>query len=442
MVIQFYIQGAKNPTPIYIRFRDGRSVDLRVKTKLVIGPDNWHVEYSDTQKKEHKAEEKGLSERDKTLLKNLRKKWKPGKPKTNFRDANSKAECITIASRLSTIEKELTDRYNNIQNGAQINSQWLEEYFNPRAHTNSIPNKLVDYFDHYILHKKNEISPASIKKLNVIKQLLIRFQKDSLVEYLIKDVDAEFKLRFENYCLGENYAPNTIARTINFVKTICYHARSNGVETNFQLDSITTKYQKVEKIYLTPDELTLIENVKLDNDNYLNARDWLLISCETGQRVSDFLRFTKDLIRYENDKPLIEFTQVKTGKIMTVPLSKKVMSILNKRNGEFPKGMSDQKYNDYIKEVCKAAKLINKVNGSIVEVIDKEKGIKRKKTGVFEKWQLVTSHIGRRSFSSNNYGKIPTALLIGATGHSSEAQFLNYIGKSDTQKALQLAEYF
>jgi hypothetical protein len=78
----------------------------------------------------------------------------------------------------------------------------------------------------------------------------------------------------------------------------------------------------------------------------------------------------------------------------------------------------------------------------LIKIIDKENSVKRKKSGTFEKWELVSSHIGRRSFSTNNYGKIPTSLLIGATGHSSEKMFLEYIGKTDSQKAIQLAEYF
>jgi hypothetical protein len=55
---------------------------------------------------------------------------------------------------------------------------------------------------------------------------------------------------------------------------------------------------------------------------------------------------------------------------------------------------------------------------------------------------LVSSHIGRRSFATNNYGRIPTSLLINVTGHSTEGMFLEYIGKSNTEKAIQLAEYF
>ena len=66
----------------------------------------------------------------------------------------------------------------------------------------------------------------------------------------------------------------------------------------------------------------------------------------------------------------------------------------------------------------------------------------RKRTGNFEKWELVSSHIGRRSFATNNYGVIPTSALAYATGHKSEAMFLKYMGKNSMDMALVLADYF
>lgn len=300
-----------------------------------------------------------------------------------------------------------------------------------------MPKKLVAYFDYYALHKKSVLAASTYTKLNVNKHLLERFQKATKTEYFIKDVNADFKLSFEEFCKKENYAPNTIARTIKFIKTICYHARNNGMETHFQLNSITARVEKVEKLYLKPEEIELIEKADITLDHLENARDWLIISCETGQRVSDFMRFTKDQIRYESNVPLIEFTQVKTGKIMAIPLSRKVRSILDKRNGNFPRKMVDQRYNLYIKEVCKIAGLTEPISGSRIN-----KEITRKEKGVFPKYELVTSHIGRRSFATNNYGRIPTSLLINVTGHSTESMFLGYIGKTVTEKAKQLAEYF
>src|SRR5690606_34592032 len=117
-----------------------------------------------------------------------------------------------------------------------------------------------------------------------------------------------------------------------------------GLETHQQLDSLRLDRAKVEKTYLTFSELEQIENISNDEltDSLDNAKDWLIISCYTGQRVSDFMRFTDEQIRIENGKHLIEFTQKKTGKNMTVPLHPKVLQILEKRNGKFPYVISDQ----------------------------------------------------------------------------------------------------
>lgn len=398
--IKFFIQSENNPAGIYVRLREGVNIDAKAKTKYAINPNDW----SDTK----------------------------GQP-INLKDESFKK----LNEDLATLSTSLLNHYNKSVNKCTINTRWLKDFINPPQQAETIPNKLVEYFDYYALHKKSTIEASTHTKLNVNKHLVERFQKATKTEYFIKDVDANFKLRFEEYCKKENYAQNTIARTIKFIKTICYHARNNGIETHFQLNSITAKIEKVEKIFLTIDEIEQIQNTYLEFDYLINARDWLIISCETGQRVSDFMRFKKEQIRYEGKVPLIEFTQVKTGKKMAIPLSKKVIKILKTRKGNFPRQISDQRYNEYIKEVCKIAELTKKIKGS-----KQDKETQRKETGLFPKHELVTSHIGRRSFATNNYGRIPTSLLINVTGHSTETMFLEYIGKTVTEKAIQLAEYF
>jgi integrase len=398
--INFFIQSKNSPAGIYVRLREGRSVDAKAKTKFVIKPEDW----SSTK----------------------------GQPK-NLKDEHLKK----LNNELSKLNSKLLTYYNECSGQTTINSQWLKDFISPPQQIGSIPTKLAAYIEYYTLHKKNEVGSSTYKRNNVYKALIKRFEKTTKREYFIKDVNADFKLQFEGYCSQEGYAPNTTARTIKFIKTICYHARSNGIETHFQLDGISAKLRKVEKVFLSLEDLKKIEQKEFEVDYLQNAKDWLLISCETGQRVSDFMRFTKEQIRYESKVPLIEFTQVKTGKRMAIPLSKKVMAILKKRGGEFPRQISDQRYNEYIKEVCKQSGIDETIKGSKVDT-----ETKRKESGTFPKYELVTSHIGRRSFATNNYGRIPTSLLIGATGHSTEKMFLEYIGKSDTEKAMQLAEYF
>ena len=129
---------------------------------------------------------------------------------------------------------------------------------------------------------------------------------------------------------------------------------------------------------------------------------------------------------------------------MTIPIHAKVQKLLDKNKGEFPNRISDQRYNDYIKEVCKIAGIDEEIQGKKQLNISKENETKkiRRVEGVYPKYELVTSHIGRRSFATNYYGDIPTSYLIYVTGHSSEVLFLNYIGKSNKDMALELTKYF
>ena len=246
------------------------------------------------------------------------------------------------------------------------------------------------------------------------------------------------------YCKNEIYSQNTIQRELAIIKTFCKHARFLGIETHPQLDSLRLDKAKVEKIYLTFEDLTKIENNSKNQltDSLDNAKDWLIISCYSGQRISDFMRFTDEQIRKEDGEYLLEFTQKKTNKLTTIPLHPKVLEILQKRNGKFPYEISDQKYNDYIKEVCKIAELNQLIFGSKNAETEPNSKVFRKKSGTYKKWELVTSHIGRRSFATNFYGKIPTTFLINMTNHSSEAMFLNYIGKSNKDLAKETFKYF
>jgi integrase len=376
--------------------------------------------------------------------------WKKYHKSKRLREIEMANKQIEVNNELNKVENHVLNSFNTIE-GRIVDKKWLqteiEYYYNPPQATDSLPKELLLYIDVYVEYKGNELAISTLTKFKGIKGLIERYQIEKGTTVLISEVNLLFKKEFETYCQKQNYAPNTIARAIRFIKTFCKHAQSNGLEVSYQLDSIKSKNVKTEKVYLTFDELEKIEKTEY-KEHLDNAKDWLIISCYTGQRVSDFMRFTKDMIRYEKNKndgklkPLIEFTQKKTGKLMTVPLHKKVIEILKKRDGNFPSPVSDQKYNKHIKVVCEDAKISQLIKGS--KNLETEKGSKvfRKVAETYPKWELVTSHIGRRSFASNFYGEIPTTYLTYITGHSTEVMFLNYIGKSNKDKAMEMTNFF
>ncbi len=336
----------------------------------------------------------------------------------------------------------------NAESMNNINKDWLilqiDNFYNPLKEDEDIPKDLTKYIEYYIDYRIHELASTSIQKFKTIKNKMEKLQQERRKPILISEINDSFKNEFVTYYKKNNYAQNTIQREFTFIKTFCRHARFLGLETSQQLDGLSIDKGKVEKIYLTFDELHKLESIepKKLSESLNNAKDWLIISCYTGQRISDFLRFTANMIRIENGKSLIEFTQKKTNKLMTVPLHKKVLEILEKRNGQFPYSISDQRYNEFIKRVCEIAEINQIVFGSVQKSTDKKSKVYRKEEGFYKKHELITSHIGRRSFATNFYGTIPTSLLINVTGHSTEVMFLNYIGKSNKDKAIELSNYF
>lgn len=357
---------------------------------------------------------------------------------------------------LSNFDIEVRTELNKIKNFVlqntekvhpdSITKEWftntIENYYNQNLADKSIPNEILKFIDYYINERKDEVTPSSIKKFKVVKHKLERFQADKRRIILISEINETFKNEFVEYCKKENYALGTIQRDLVFITTFCNYAYEKGLEVDRNINKLRIKVKRdIKHPYLTPEELEIIEKYNF-NESLDNVRDWLLISCYTGQRVSDFMNFKTEMIRQENGKYLLEFKQQKTNKQMTLPLLPKVVNILNKRNWCFPKPISDQKYNDYLKILCKQAGINEKMKGSKKEEIEPETGIYRKREDIYEKWELVSSHIGRRSFATNYYGKLPTSYLIYMTGHSTEQMFLQYIGKSNKDLAMEIHNYF
>ena len=94
-------------------------------------------------------------------------------------------------------------------------------------------------------------------------------------------------------------------------------------------------------------------------------------------------------------------------------------------------------FNEHIKDVCEAAQLYAPTKGR-----KKLKHNEPTVQGVYPKYEVISSHVCRRSFATNFYGRIPTPILIGITGHGSERMFLLYIGKTTYDNAHQMIEYF
>lgn len=374
--------------------------------------------------------------------------WKDGKCKiTSKRMHPTDIDSINIT--LAKLQEKILQDYRNIKPHTDIKA-WLkiliDEYFKGGV-TSNYSSNLIEFIDIYRDLRSGKIAKRTDSKIGVLKSMLIKYtdSKNSPPVIEFKNLDNYFKDDVEKFFLANGYKHSTIYNKIKDIRTIAKFAKQYDIEVHPHLDSWKlglTKFNKDNppKVYLTLDELKIIENTEMPHEYLNNARDWLIISCYTGQRVGDFLRFEKSMINSRDNNLFIDFKQEKTQKLMSIPILSPIKRILNKRDGQFPRKISDVKYNKYIKDVCRICKINDITIGQICKVDDL-----RQRRGILDsypKYKLVTSHIGRRSFATNFYGNIPTPLIMYMTGHVSESQFLVYINKTEIETADTVANIF
>ena len=158
------------------------------------------------------------------------------------------------------------------------------------------------------------------------------------------------------------------------------------MEVNEAYKELTTKKYEADNIALTEEKLRTLEKATFKNPTKEKYRDLFLIGCYSGQRWSDYSVFEKSDIRAE----MIVKRAEKTDDIAYIPLHKKLRALLDKYDWKLP-NISQQKFNDNIKLICKDLGFTNKFK-KFYKRGSETKAIK------LERWELVRSHTARRTF--------------------------------------------
>jgi integrase len=164
------------------------------------------------------------------------------------------------------------------------------------------------------------------------------------------------------------------------------------------------------------------------NKRLEQVRDLFVFGCFTGLRFSDYSNVSPENIVPIDRDYFIKLITAKTKELVIVPTNPIIMDIFRKyeRNANrLPKSLSNQKFNEYIKEACREAGFTEK--GRLATAPE------------LELWQCISSHTARRSFATNLYLEgFPVIDLMKITGHKTEKAFLKYIriSKLDTAKRL------
>ena len=365
-----------------------------------------------------------------------------------------------ISNDLKKLDSYISDNLNtDLGKGILIDSNWLESKINEcfsrivKTDTSLLVNHIQYIIDNANTRKvKNKIglSPSTIKNYNLFKNIVLEYQKKIKKQIQFVEITKPFVDKFTNWLINtKKYSTNYAGKQLEILKTVCIDAEKNEIPV--------TPYSKIIPFFresdkdryiqtLSFDELELIKNIDLSDREQLNrfkkdnpeltknlsitpeslnnVRNWILLGCEIGQLGGDLLEITNENIRYNGKNYYIDITQQKTNKSVTIGIiAPHVIDIIE---NNLPKKIPHQKLNEYAKVICKLAGIDAVVKGTKLNT-----DTNRKELGNYPKYELISSHCFRRSFASNYYKKIPTAVLIGITGHSKESLFLTYINKRE-----------
>ncbi len=350
----------------------------------------------------------------------------------------------TLEDLKGKVEEVFTNcTYNKITPTPDYLKKELDKEFKPE--TQETPTNLFDFIEQIIQESKSgnrttrkgkQLSPYTIKGYVTTLNHLRGFKKATHKKIDFDTINMRFYKDFLKYFNDQERSPNSIGKNIKNLKVFLKEATKRGLNTNliYQDEDFVTLNEETDQIYLNETELLKIYNKDFTKNPRLErVRDLFIIGCYTGLRFADLAQ-----LRQENiikDGTQIKITQQKTGDTVYIPLHWRVGEILNKYEGIPPRAISNQKMNNYLKEMGEDA-------GITEEVIQTQlKGglrvdVKRKKH------ELITVHTARRSFATNMYNQgIPSISIMKITGHRTEKSFLKYIRVTQEEVADRLMEH-
>lgn len=368
----------------------------------------------------------------------------------------AKPSCIDrvyINNRLVIIRNIIGEIENEAMAGGKtLTPDLLRKELNERLKERPVKKKktvkpvtLKQYFDIYIANlpdrvnrKGHKLSKAMPVKYGTIKNLFIEFCEFEGRDYDFQDMNEAFYNRFSAFMLNKKkYALNTYGRAFKFLKTILNEASKpdkNGKRYNLFNDFQTFATgisEESDGIYLTEKELQQIFELNLtDRPGLDRVRDLFLIGCWTGLRFSDYTTISPNDIK---DNRLRVMEQKTKGKVV-IPLAPTAKEILHKYDFKLPKAISNQKFNEALKDIAELAGLNEVVVTNITRAGKTE-------TNSQPKFKLVTSHVARRSFATNSLKRgIQPVLIMAITGHKTEKEFWKYVKVTNEEKADLLAK--
>lgn len=348
---------------------------------------------------------------------------------------------------LNGLELKIKDTYKDLVKSSP--DATLEDVWNkikPTEQVREAPKsqKIVDWIDHYLA--TSPYSPGYTRGVKLLSAHLSgKFRWRGKKMKIMKAFDPGLRFdqltqtKVDAFCkhlVDQGKSTSTVLKAIKFLKQLSKLAQDEGMKVGTLNFKAPKNYQRKVRteIRLTLDEILKIQSAYTKDEYQKIVKDLFLLQCFTGLRHVDLMKLTPENIHEE----YIEVRQQKTGEYVFPTLHKYSKPILNSYLSKakdnysalFPQ-LSQQYYNKAIKLIGKAAGLKEVVRqisyqGPSEQVLDAPK------------FELITSHTGRRSFARmlSQMG-LDEQIIAEELGHNTRSITAHYVGGLDHQQRIR-----
>ena len=235
-------------------------------------------------------------------------------------------------------------------------------------------HSLNDLLIYHNTKMKKVLKYGTLKNYNTTETYLknyVRAQYKTSDIYL-KHIDYEFTLGFETYLsnLKGLYNNGLMKHMERFKKLMRLAEHLDWISRN-PTKRFKLRFESVDMVYLSKGELEKIKHHQLENPTLRLNRDIFVFACYTGLPYADVKALKKDNLQVGVDgKKWIYTRRSKTNTAVRIPLLEEAEKILERykdhpkveRNEILLPVYSNQKTNQYLKEITKKAKVTKKLS--------------------------------------------------------------------------------
>ncbi len=284
-------------------------------------------------------------------------------------------------------------------------------------------------FNKFISETQSAWTAGTSNHYITLKNHLMEYQKKiGKIDLERMDPNFWYSIRDNYFVSDKAFSNSTTNANLKKLKQFIKYAYKNKlIKKQYDLEDFTS-LEEIEpyKIALSESEVLDLLALKLEHNKRLElVKDLFLLEILTGQRFSDIPK----LVDPKNiSTTAIQIYQQKTGEKVFIPLHPKLKKHLQYIIKKYPIGIptiSNQKFNDYLKEICQLAKFDRQ--HSWVKLVGKNKI-----TISDHRYNLISSHTGRRTFCSLALKSgIQPEIIMKVSGHKTYAQFKEYVKVDD-----------